>query len=161
MPIYEYYCQDCDGIFEAMRPMREASVAVPCPVCDRDGERIMPTSFMAFTFRDGYARRIPDRGTYWHLGTEVKRPNTGGVPANEHPELYRRRPPPQKTKGERAAEREQKVLERRERTVRKDYETRPGRRGDDKYYADVWRDYQEGQKKGEGRRVIQVRRSKT
>jgi len=30
------------------------------------------SSFMAFTYRDGYPRRIPDKGTYWHLGKEVK-----------------------------------------------------------------------------------------
>ena len=27
--------------------------------------------------REGYPRAIPDRGTYWHLGKEVKRPVTG------------------------------------------------------------------------------------
>lgn len=161
MPIYEYYCEDCDGIFETMRPMRESAVPVPCLVCDRDAQRIMPTSFMAFTFRDGYARRIPDKGTYWHLGTEVKKANTGGVPANEHPELYRPTPPPEKTGGDIAVEQEQKRLVHREKSTQKDYEGRAGRKGDDKYYADVWSDYKEGQKKGERRRVIQVRRSKT
>jgi hypothetical protein len=30
------------------------------------------SSFRAFTYRDGYPRRIPDKGTYWHLGKEVK-----------------------------------------------------------------------------------------
>ncbi len=29
MPLYEYYCEPCDGIFEAIRPMREASLPVP------------------------------------------------------------------------------------------------------------------------------------
>jgi putative FmdB family regulatory protein len=102
MPIYEYYCQHCDGVFEQLRSMKEASEAYPCPVCDRDGERIMPTSFSAFTFRDGYPRRIPDRGTYWHFDKEVKTMNTGGVPANEHPELYKPEPKPSLSKGDRA-----------------------------------------------------------
>ena len=102
MPIYEYYCQHCDGVFEQLRSMREASEAYPCPVCDRDGQRIMPTSFSAFTFRDGYPRRIPDRGTYWHFDKEVKTMNTGGVPANEHPELYKPEPKPTPSKGDRA-----------------------------------------------------------
>jgi putative FmdB family regulatory protein len=100
MPLYEYYCTHCDGVFEQLRSMREASEDYPCPVCDRDSKRIMPTSFSAFTFRDGYPRRIPDRGTYWHFDKEVKTMNTGGVPANEHPELYKPKPKPTPTKGE-------------------------------------------------------------
>ena len=114
MPLYEYYCEKCHGIFEALRPMREASDPVPCPLCNRDGQRIMPTSFAAFTFRDGYPRRIPDKGTYWHLGKEVKRPITGAVRAGEHPELTKRRPPPRKSKGAIAAEKDRDHLRRKE-----------------------------------------------
>ncbi len=117
MPLYEYYCEHCDGIFESLRPMREAGEPYPCPVCDRDGKRIMPTSFSAFTFRDGYPRRIPDKGTYWHLGKEVKTPNTGGVPANEHPELYKPEPKPVPTRGEADDKRELEHL--KERAVRR------------------------------------------
>jgi putative FmdB family regulatory protein len=95
MPLYEYYCESCNGVFEMLRSMRESSEPSPCPLCDRDSQRIMPTSFAAFTFRDGMPRRIPDRGTYWHLdGREVKTMNTGGVPMNEHPELYKPDPKP-------------------------------------------------------------------
>ena len=102
MPLYEYYCNHCDGVFETLRSIREAAEPSPCPVCDRDGMRIMPTAFAAFTFRDGMARRIPDRGTYWHFDKEVKTMNTGGVPANEHPELYKPDPKRQLTPGEKA-----------------------------------------------------------
>jgi putative FmdB family regulatory protein len=95
MPLYEYYCESCNGVFEMLRSMRESPEPSPCPLCDRDSQRIMPTSFAAFTFRDGMPRRIPDRGTYWHLdGREVKTMNTGGVPMNEHPELYKPDPKP-------------------------------------------------------------------
>src|SRR3990172_2043584 len=114
MPIYEYYCQHCDGIFEVLRPMREAADPVPCPVCDRDGQRIMPSSFTAFTFRDGYPRRIPDKGTYWHFGQEVKRPNYGGTHPNEHPEINKPRPPRKKAKGELADMREKRHLQAKE-----------------------------------------------
>jgi putative FmdB family regulatory protein len=100
MPLYEYYCQSCNGVFEILRSMREASEPASCPLCDRDSQRIMPTSFSAFTFRDGMPRRIPDRGTYWHYDKEVKTMNTGGVPAGEHPELYRPDPRYRPTKGE-------------------------------------------------------------
>ncbi len=71
MPLYEYYCQHCNGVFEVLRPISEAALPAPCPACQRDGQRIM-SSFMALTYRDGYPRRIPDKGTYWHLGKEVK-----------------------------------------------------------------------------------------
>ncbi len=102
MPLYEYYCSECDGIFEQLRSIREAGEPYPCPECNRESERIMPTSFMAFTVRDGYPRRIPDRGTYWHLGKEVKRPVNAAVPAGEHPDLYRPEPKPVPSKGERS-----------------------------------------------------------
>ncbi len=110
MPIYEYYCEHCDGIFEALRPMREAADPAPCIVCDRDGQRIMPTSFNAFTFREGYPRRLPDKGTYWHLGKEVKSKISGRFRPNEHPELTRRKPPPRKSKGDLDVEREKSDL---------------------------------------------------
>ncbi len=114
VPLYEYYCETCDGIFEALRPIREASDPVPCPVCDRDGRRIMPTSFNAFTFRDGYPRRIPDKGTYWHLGKEVKRPITGPVRPGEHPEINKRVPPRRPSKGEIEVERDKARLRQKE-----------------------------------------------
>ena len=108
MPVYEYLCNHCNGIFEALRPIRESSEPAPCPECSRESERMMPTSFMAFTFRDGYPRRIPDKGTYWHLGKEVKSPVTGPVRPNEHPEINKPEPPPKRLRGD--------VVEERERT---------------------------------------------
>lgn len=100
MPVYEYYCKRCDGVFEAIRPVREASAPAPCPACARKAQRIPPTSFSAFTMREGYPRAIPDRGTYYHLGKEVKRPITGSVKMNEHPEINKPAPPRTKSKGE-------------------------------------------------------------
>lgn len=99
MPLYEYYCEPCHGIFEELRPMREATEPVPCPECFKDAQRIMPTSFAAFTFREGYPRRIPDDGKYYHLGQKVSKPVTGGRP-NEHPEINKPKPKPRKLKGE-------------------------------------------------------------
>jgi len=114
MPVYEYLCRHCDGIFEALRPMREASDPVPCPLCDRDGERIMPTSFAAFTYREGYARRLPDKGTYWHLGKEVKSRIRGPSRPWEHPELNKPKPPARKSKGDREVEREKEQTRQKE-----------------------------------------------
>ncbi len=125
MPLYEYYCEHCNGVFEALRPMREASDACPCPLCERDSQRIMPTSFAAFTFRDGYPRRIPDKGTYWHLGKEVKRPITGPVRPGEHPDLAPPRRPARKSKGEVEIEREKANQRQKEEKKMRDSGVRP------------------------------------
>jgi putative FmdB family regulatory protein len=87
MPLYEYYCRDCDGVFELLRPPREAAKAQPCPVCDDDAERIMSKQWAAFIFRDGYPRRIPDDGSHWHLGKKVSKPISEATEPYVHPEL--------------------------------------------------------------------------
>lgn len=112
MPLYEYYCQNCNGIFEAIRPMREASLPVPCIECNQDAPRIM-SSFNAFTFREGYPRRLPDRGTYWHLGKEVKNRVTR-MKGREHPELAPPKSTPRPPRGETEARREMMVDKRSE-----------------------------------------------
>lgn len=101
MPIYEYLCKPCNGIFEELRPIREATQDVPCPECYKDASRIMPTSFAAFTYREGYARRIPDDGKYYHLGQKVNKPITSARP-NEHPEINKPEPKKRRLKGEKA-----------------------------------------------------------
>ncbi len=111
MPLYEYFCEPCDGVFEQLRSIREAGEPAPCPVCNRDAKRMMPTSFNAFTFRDGYPRRIPDKGTYWHLGKEVKNLITGPVRPNEHTEINKPEPQPKPLKGDLEIMREQRRLE--------------------------------------------------
>jgi putative FmdB family regulatory protein len=114
MPVYEFYCKRCDGIFETMRPVSRASEPAPCPVCARKSERIPPTSFSAFTMREGYPRAIPDRGTYYHLGKEVKTRVTSGVRMNEHPEINKPKPPPRPSKGELSARRDRREAEAKE-----------------------------------------------
>ena len=114
MPVYEYFCKHCDGVFESIRSMSQASTPAPCPVCDRKAERIPPTSFSAFTMREGYPRAIPDRGTYYHLGKEVKNKITGPTRMNEHPEINKPRPKPKPSKGEMEIEREKARLEAKE-----------------------------------------------
>lgn len=125
MPLYEYYCESCDGVFETLRSMREAGEPSPCPVCDRDGQRIMPTSFAAFTFRDGMPRRIPDRGTYWHLGKEVRKPITGGGTGYEHPEINKPKPKPVPTAGDAADAAEADHLKKRHLEILNDSGIRP------------------------------------
>ncbi len=112
MPLYEYYCEPCNGIFEELRPMRESSEPVPCPECFKDANRIMPTSFAAFTFREGYPRRIPDDGKYYHLGQKVSKLVSSGRP-NEHPEINKPEPKPKKLKGDVAEIRDMQVEARK------------------------------------------------
>ena len=89
--------------------MREASLPVPCPQCSGDGQRIM-SSFSAFTFRDGYPRRLPDKGMYWHLGQEVKQRATRMV-GWEHPELAKPKPAPRPARGDLAAQRDKQAAQ--------------------------------------------------
>jgi hypothetical protein len=59
------------------------------------------SSFTAFTYRDGYPRRIPDKGTYWHLGKEVKTlPKR--MQHRQHPELAEPGPVRRASRGQRA-----------------------------------------------------------
>jgi putative FmdB family regulatory protein len=112
MPLYEYYCKHCHGIFEGIRQMRDAADPAPCPECGREAPRTMST-FAAFTMRDGYPRRIPDKGTYWHMGKEVKK-RAKRMKGFEHPELAKPRPKPAPTRGVRTAAQERAIAQRRE-----------------------------------------------
>ena len=121
MPVYEYHCKHCDGVFEAILPIAKAADPAPCPICAKKAHRLPPSSFSAFTMREGYPRAIPDRGTYWHLEKEVKRPVTGSVRMNEHPEINKPQPKRTKSKGERAISTERKQLAAKEKErARKD-----------------------------------------
>ncbi|MPZ99940.1 MAG: hypothetical protein GEU80_11530 [Dehalococcoidia bacterium] len=91
MPLYEFYCDDCRGVFELIRPVREAGRAQPCPDCDADSRPLMPTEFQAFIARDGVPRRLPDRGRYWHYDQEVSTPITTAAVPGEHPEVRRKK----------------------------------------------------------------------
>jgi putative FmdB family regulatory protein len=112
MPLYEYFCEPCNGIFEELRPIREASDPVPCPVCYKDAKRIMPTSFAAFTFREGYPRRIPDDGSYYHLGKKVSKLVKSARP-NEHPEINKPEPKRKRSKGEQQELKDMRAAARR------------------------------------------------
>jgi len=74
--------------------------------------------------RDGYPRAIPDRGTYWHLGKEVKRPITGPARPNEHPEINKPRPKAKKAKGELEIARDKRQLQAKERQLRRKWGVR-------------------------------------
>ncbi len=91
MPVYEYHCEHCNGVFEQLLPVRRASEAQPCPQCDADSRRLMPTTVNSFVVRDGIPRRIPDTGKFWHHEQIVDRPVNTTVELGEHPDLYRQK----------------------------------------------------------------------
>ena len=110
MPLYEYYCQHCHGIFE-----RSARCATPR--CRRPARsaaarrRASCPAFTAFTMRDGYPRRIPDKGTYWHMGKEVKK-RAKRMKGHTHPELAEPKPAPRPAKGESTASGSRQLAQR-------------------------------------------------
>lgn len=59
MPLYEYYCEACDSVFEALRAVRQSEEAAACPNCGSAADRIMPTTFASMSRRDGWAQRVP------------------------------------------------------------------------------------------------------
>ena len=51
MPIYEYYCANCNQEYEAIRPASQADDPVPCKSCNEPGQRQLSTfSFKSNTF---------------------------------------------------------------------------------------------------------------
>ncbi|GAG50477.1 unnamed protein product, partial [marine sediment metagenome] len=63
---------------------------------------------------------IPDKGTYWHLGKEVKQPVRGPTRPHEHPEINKPRPPRKKTKAELELEKEKKNLRAKQEKERRE-----------------------------------------
>jgi putative FmdB family regulatory protein len=41
MPIYEYYCPQCQTEFELMRPVSQVGKLAPCPSCGREGRKLV------------------------------------------------------------------------------------------------------------------------
>lgn len=59
MPLYEFYCEKCDRIFEALRPIRDSDQPARCDNCGEMADRILPTTFASRAFRGGWSRRVP------------------------------------------------------------------------------------------------------
>jgi putative FmdB family regulatory protein len=68
MPLYEYYCETCDSVFEALRPVTQSDEPTRCSACGGQSDRIMPTTFASMSRRDGWAQRVP----YHHKGVRTK-----------------------------------------------------------------------------------------
>jgi len=59
MPLYEYYCDHCDKVFDALRSVQASDQPAKCPTCGADADRIMPTSFASMARTQGWKQRVP------------------------------------------------------------------------------------------------------
>lgn len=59
MPLYEYYCEVCDKVFDALRFVRQSEEPMACPSCGGDADRIMPTTFASMSRKEGWRQRVP------------------------------------------------------------------------------------------------------
>ncbi len=59
MPLYEYYCERCDRVFEALRSIAKSDQPATCAACGGDAARIMPTTFAPMARRGGIKERVP------------------------------------------------------------------------------------------------------
>lgn len=51
MPVYEYYCENCDLDYELIRPLSQMDAPAPCAKCNQDGRRQLSNfSFKSNTF---------------------------------------------------------------------------------------------------------------
>ena len=69
MPIYEYYCEDCQVEYELTRPMSKMDDPAPCATCGKEGQRQI--SYFSYkstsinsankTFNNSNLGTLPDR----------------------------------------------------------------------------------------------------
>ncbi|TMG02779.1 MAG: zinc ribbon domain-containing protein [Chloroflexi bacterium] len=59
MPLYEYYCEACDKVFEALRSVAQSEEPALCPRCGAEADRIMPTTFASMSRKEGWRQRVP------------------------------------------------------------------------------------------------------
>lgn len=59
MPLYEYFCEKCDKVFDALGSMRQSDAPTECPKCGSGADRIMPTTFASMAHKGGWSHRVP------------------------------------------------------------------------------------------------------
>jgi putative FmdB family regulatory protein len=59
VPLYEYYCDNCDEVFDALQSVSASDQPAKCPKCGADADRIMPTSFASMARTQGWKQRVP------------------------------------------------------------------------------------------------------
>ena len=48
MPIYDFQCQDCQGVFEKWMSMAEVKGKAPCPECGGPGVKLISAPGLVF-----------------------------------------------------------------------------------------------------------------
>jgi putative FmdB family regulatory protein len=59
MPVYEYYCDNCKKVFDALGSITASDRPAKCPKCGRPADRIMPTAVATMSRRQGLRERVP------------------------------------------------------------------------------------------------------
>lgn len=59
MPLYEYYCDKCERVFEALRSIKDSDQPTKCPECGAASDRILPTTFSSMVRKGGWRQRAP------------------------------------------------------------------------------------------------------
>lgn len=62
MPVYEYYCAECDRRFEALRAMSQANTPIACPRCAAPNARKVISTFAAISRDGGDSRLVASSG---------------------------------------------------------------------------------------------------
>ena len=72
MPIYEYYCDKCAQVFDALGSIAASDRPAKCPKCSASADRIMPTTFATMSRRQGLRERVPFH--HHDVRTEAQKP---------------------------------------------------------------------------------------
>lgn len=76
MPLYEYYCENCDSVFEALGSIAASDRPAKCPQCGAEAPRIMPTTFATMSRRQGLRERVP----FHHASVREEQPKRTVAP---------------------------------------------------------------------------------
>ncbi len=61
MPLYEYYCRECEGKFELLRPMSRSDEPATCPQGHAGAQRVLSV-FAAFSSGEGGTEAVAGGG---------------------------------------------------------------------------------------------------
>jgi putative FmdB family regulatory protein len=75
MPVYEYYCEQCQHKYDALRPVSRMDEPTTCPKCDGPGKR----QLSAFGFKNGRY------GSFFKAGQPNTSPNTSATTPQASP----------------------------------------------------------------------------
>ena len=78
MPIYEFYCQRDDKVFEAITSIAARDKPVKCPKCGREAVRIMPTTVATMSRVKGLVERVP----FHHANVRTEKKKRTIAPVN-------------------------------------------------------------------------------